>query len=54
MSKRPLDHWVVIPDEDLAFILDFDPERERSATRADLVRVIEEIQGIVEDGLETA
>lgn len=47
-------HWVCIEDDDLAFILDYDPERERSANRADLVTVIEEIQSIIEDGLETA
>lgn len=54
MADRPLDHWVVIPDEDLSFIEGFDPDRERSASRDSLIQVIVEIQGIIADGLETA
>lgn len=54
MSNKPLDHWVVIPDEDLSFIQGFDPDRERSASRDSLIEVIVEIQAIIADGLETA
>lgn len=45
MASR-LDHWVCVPDEDLAYILDGPDE--------DLEAWIDNVIGIVEDGLETA
>jgi hypothetical protein len=47
-------HWICVEDADLAFLLGFDPDRDRSASRADLVDVIRDFQDIIEDGLETA
>lgn len=49
-----MDHWVRISDEDLAFILDFDSDRDRTASRKDMVDVLHDIREIIEDGLETA
>jgi len=49
-----MDHWVRISDEDLAFIQGFDPDRDRSASRKDMVDVLADIKDIIEDGLETA
>lgn len=49
-SSRPLDHWVVIPAEDLALI-------ERGPGTTDPLAVgqwIEDVQEIIADGLETA
>lgn len=46
MSKKALDHWVVIPDEDLAYILD-GPD---AGDEADWIAAV---IGIIEDGLET-
>lgn len=47
VRRRPLDHWVVIPDADLAYILD-------GPARADLVEDwVESVQEIIADGLET-
>lgn len=37
--------------DDYRFITTYDPERERSASRRDMVTVIEEIQTILLDGL---
>lgn len=36
--------WVRLPAEDVAFIRGFDPDRDRTASRADMVRVIEHLQ----------
>ena len=37
--------------DDLHFIVTYDPERERSANRRDLVAVIEEFQALINDGV---
>lgn len=45
-KERPYDHWVVLHDEDLGFILDGpDPGQTNEWVR--------EVIGIIEDGLET-
>lgn len=36
--------WVQLPTEDVAFLRGFHPDRDRTATRADMVRVIEHLQ----------
>lgn len=54
MSERVTWHWICVDDEDLSFILGFDPDRDRSTSRAELVDVIRDMQEIIEDGLETA
>lgn len=46
-----LDHWVCIPDADLAFILDGPPE---DAAPDQLWDWVEDVQEIIADGLETA
>jgi len=38
------DVTVHLPAEDVAFIRGFDPDRDRTATRADMVRVVEHLQ----------
>jgi len=55
MGGKPVTwHWVCLDDDDLAFILDFDPDRERSTSRDSLLDVLADFQSIIEDGLETA
>jgi hypothetical protein len=46
----PLDHWVVIPDDDLALIQD-GPD---TWTHAAMEAWIRDVMDIIEDGLETA
>lgn len=41
---------VVLEPEDYDFIVTYDPDRERSASRADMVDVLHTIQGLVRDG----
>lgn len=36
--------WVRLPAEDVAFIRGFEPDRDRTASRADMVRVVEHLQ----------
>jgi hypothetical protein len=45
-----LDHWVVIPDDDLALIEDGPDTWSDAAMRA----WIQDVQDIIADGLETA
>lgn len=40
---------VALPREDVDFIRKFHPDRDRTATRADLVRVIEHLQAALND-----
>jgi hypothetical protein len=47
----PLDHWVVISDEDLRLIEDGPPE---SVDPKDLWDWITDVQDVILDGLETA
>lgn len=47
-SSRSLDHWIVIPDEDLRYIEDGPLNGE------DVDAWIAEVQSIIADGLETA
>lgn len=47
---RPLDHWVCISDDDLAFI----QEGPRSWNQRDLENFVRDLTEIIEDGLETA
>lgn len=42
--------FIQLSEEDYRFIVDYDPERERSASRKDLVKVIEEIQALIVEG----
>ena len=44
---------VALPREDVDFIRKFHPDRDRTATRADLVRVIEHLQAALNDTEET-
>ncbi len=43
---------VLLSEDDYDFISRYDPERERSASRRDLVSVIEEMQAIILDGAQ--
>jgi len=36
--------WVQLPADDIAFLRGFDPDRDRTASRADMVRVVEHLQ----------
>jgi hypothetical protein len=40
--------WVHLPAEDVAFIRGFHPDRDRTASRADMVRVIEHLQAALD------
>lgn len=40
---------VVLSVEDFRFATEYDPERERSASRRDMVTVLEEIQALLRD-----
>lgn len=44
---------VSLSREDFLFITTYDPERERSASRRDIVAVIEEIQALIATGAAT-
>ena len=49
--------WVQLPAEDVAFLRGFDPDRDRTASRADMVRVIEHLQAalaVLRDDTTTA
>lgn len=52
MTGRATWHWICVPDQDLSFMLDYDPAL--GGTREDLIDAIHEFQDILEDGLETA
>lgn len=41
---------VELDEEDYLFLTQFDPDRDRSASRRELVEVIEDMQEILEDG----
>lgn len=41
---------IEIDEEDYDFILGFDPDRDRTANRAELVEVLTEIADIIEEG----
>ena len=41
--------WVRLPVEDVEFLRGFDPDRDRSASRADMVRVVEHLQAVLGD-----
>ncbi len=45
---------IALDPDDLHFIVTYDPDRERSASRRDLVAVLEEIQALINDGITTA
>lgn len=47
-----MDHWICLSDDDLDYILKFEPDRDKSASRAELVLVIRDIQDIIEEGLD--
>jgi hypothetical protein len=38
---------IALSESDYRFIVNYDPERERSASRRDMVSVVEEIQSII-------
>lgn len=40
---------LVLSDDDYEFIVSYDPERERTANRAALVTVIEDIQAVIDE-----
>jgi hypothetical protein len=42
---------ISLSPDDLHFIVTYDPDRERSANRRDLVAVLEEIQALINDGV---
>jgi hypothetical protein len=47
--RRPNLVVVSLPVEDVAFIRGFDPDRDRTASRADMVRVIQHLQAALLD-----
>jgi hypothetical protein len=42
--------WVQLPADDVAFLRGFDPDRDRTASRADMVRVVEHLQDALASG----
>lgn len=50
-AQETAETLIRLADDDLHFIVSYDPDRERSASRRDLVAVIEEIQALVNDGV---
>lgn len=42
--------FVQLSEDDYRFIVDYDPDRERTATRADMVDVLHTIQALVAEG----
>jgi hypothetical protein len=44
--------WAVVElsEDDYRFITEYDPDRERSASRADMVAVLADIQTIIREG----
>lgn len=42
---------ISLSHDDLHFIVSYDPDRERSASRRDMVAVLEEIQALINDGV---
>jgi hypothetical protein len=42
---------ISLSPDDLHFIVTYDPDRERSASRRDMVAVLEEIQALINDGV---
>ncbi len=43
---------IALHPDDLHFIVTYDPDRERVASRRDVVAVLEEIQALINDGAD--
>lgn len=52
-NARDGEKLISLSGDDLHFIVSYDPERERSANRTQLVAVIEEFQALINDGVMT-
>jgi hypothetical protein len=46
--------WVQLPADDVSFLAGFDPDRDRTASRADMVRVMEHLRAALDAQAEEA
>ena len=44
-----MSRWIEVEDSEYKFLTEYDPERERSANRRDLILVIHEMQEVIRE-----